>query len=103
MRATNGYRRDSQWAGHPGSTIDRIKAGGKFPHRNDGSIFQNREGLLPKRPDDYYREYVHPTLGVNGAGPQRIVQGQNGELYYTPDYTGRSSHSTEFGLCNRLP
>ena len=56
-------------------TLDRIRAGEKFPHRNDGSVFQNREGLLPKQPQGYYREYVHPTPGVNGAGQQRIIQG----------------------------
>jgi guanyl-specific ribonuclease Sa len=68
------------------STIERIKAGEKFPHRNDGSVFQNREGLLPKQPQGYYREYVHPTPGVNGPGAQRVIQGQNDELYYSPDH-----------------
>lgn len=67
-------------------TIQRINSGGTFPHRNDGSVFGNREGLLPARPNGYYREYVHPTPGVNGPGAQRIVQGQGGELYYTPDH-----------------
>ncbi|GEM_PF-2665509 len=68
------------------STIDRIKAGDKLPHRHDGSVFQNREGLLPKQIDGYYREFVHPTPGVNGPGAQRVIQGQNGELYYSPDH-----------------
>lgn len=68
------------------STIDRIRAGEKLPHRNDGAIFQNREGLLPNQPAGYYREYVHPTPGVNGPGAQRIIQGQNNELYYSPDH-----------------
>jgi RHS repeat-associated protein len=68
------------------STIDRIKAGVKHPHRNDGSIFGNREGLLPRQPYGYYREYVHPTPGIRGPGPQRIVQGRGGELYYTEDH-----------------
>jgi RHS repeat-associated protein len=67
-------------------TIDRINSGGTFPHRNDGSIFGNREGLLPAQPHGYYREYVHPTPGSSGPGSQRIVQGQGGELYYTPDH-----------------
>ena len=70
------------------STIDRINAGGKFPHRNDGSIFQNREGLLPKQPLGYYKEFVHPTPGAKGPGAQRIIQGQSGELFYTPDHYG---------------
>ena len=69
-----------------GPTLDRIKSGGSFPHRNDGSIFQNRAGDLPKKPADYYTEYVHPTPGVSGPGPQRIVVGKGGEMYYTADH-----------------
>ncbi|TMQ03518.1 MAG: hypothetical protein E6J90_53320 [Deltaproteobacteria bacterium] len=69
-------------------TLDRISAGKSFPHRNDGSVFGNKEGLLPQQPAGYYREYVHPTPGVNGPGPQRIVTGQGGEIFYTPDHYG---------------
>ncbi|MHB2079454.1 VENN motif pre-toxin domain-containing protein [Pseudomonas asiatica] len=69
-----------------GPTIDRIKSGGSFPHRNDGSIFQNRGGDLPQKPAGYYKEYVHPTPGVSGPGPQRIVVGKGGEMYYTADH-----------------
>jgi guanyl-specific ribonuclease Sa len=67
-------------------TLDRIKSGGSFPHRNDGSVFGNREGLLPAQPQGYYREYVHPTPGVSGPGPQRVITGQGGEMFYTPDH-----------------
>lgn len=67
-------------------TLDRIASGQKFPHRNDGSIFRNDQGLLPKQVQGYYREFVHPTPGVSGSGPQRIITGQGGELYYTPDH-----------------
>ena len=52
-------------------SIERIRAGVKHPHRNDGSVFGNREGLLPEQPRGYYREYVHPTRGISGPGPQR--------------------------------
>ena len=69
-------------------TLDRIDDGIPHPHRNDGSTFRNREGLLPSQPDGYYTEFVHPTPGVNGPGPQRIIRGQGGELYYTPDHYG---------------
>jgi RHS repeat-associated protein len=69
-------------------TLDRIRSGGGFPHRNDGSVFRNREGLLPQQPGGYYTEFVHPTPGVNGPGPQRVITGQGGELYYTPDHYG---------------
>ncbi|WP_413815476.1 ribonuclease domain-containing protein [Desulfobotulus sp.] len=73
-------------------TLDRISQGRSFPHRNDGSIFQNRPlrgqttPQLPAKSQGYYTEYVHPTPGVSGPGPQRIVTGQGGEIYYTPDH-----------------
>ena len=67
-------------------TLDRIDNGIPHPHRNDGSTFRNREGLLPSQPEGYYTEFVHPTPGLNGPGPQRIIRGQGGELYYTPDH-----------------
>jgi len=65
---------------------DRIKNGVKFPHRNDGTIFKSREGLLPSKPAGYWTKHVHPTLGGKGPGLQRIVKGQNGEIYFTPDH-----------------
>jgi guanyl-specific ribonuclease Sa len=68
------------------TTLDRIKAGIKFPHKHDGTVFKNREGLLPVRPEGYYREYVHPIPGVSGAGVQRIILGENGEIWYSPDH-----------------
>jgi len=68
------------------STVDRIRAGRKLRFPNDGAVFQNRERRLPDRPHGYYREYVHPTDELSGPGPQRIVKGRNGELYYTPDH-----------------
>jgi filamentous hemagglutinin len=46
-----------------------------------------RAGYLPVSSDPkYYHEYVHPTPGVNGTGVQRIVIGNGGEYYYTPDH-----------------
>ncbi len=69
---------------HP--TFERIERGEKFPHRNDGSTFRNLEGRLPKKPAGYYTEYVHPTPGINGPGPQRVVIGKQGEAYYTHDH-----------------
>jgi len=62
-----------------GPTLDRIARGERFPHRNDGTIFRNREGLLPAKREGYYREYVHPTPNVPGPGPQRIVIGEGGD------------------------
>jgi len=69
-----------------GPTLDRIARGQRDPHRNDGTVFGNREGRLPKRPKDWYREYVVPTPGQKGPGPQRIILGREGEAFYTPDH-----------------
>ena len=68
------------------ATLVRIARGESFPHRNDGGAFGNREGRLPRRPRGYYREFVHPTPGVNGPGPQRLVLGAGGDLWYTADH-----------------
>lgn len=67
-------------------TLDRIGAGGTYPHRNDATHYRNDNGALPAQPPGYYTEYVHPTPGISGAGPQRIVTGKGGEIYYTPDH-----------------
>ncbi len=67
-------------------TLERIAAGKKHPHRNDGEIFRNAGRLLPRRPSGYYREYVVPTPGISGPGPQRLVLGTEGEVYYTFDH-----------------
>ncbi len=67
-------------------TLKRIDAGTKLGFPNDGSVFQNREQLLPKKAAGYYREWVHRTPGLAGPGPQRVVTGTNREAYYTPDH-----------------
>lgn len=67
-------------------TLDRIAAKGSHPHINDATTFKNNELMLPKHPTGYYTEYVHPTYGINHAGPQRIITGKGGELYYSPDH-----------------
>jgi guanyl-specific ribonuclease Sa len=69
-------------------TLDRIERGQRGSHSNDGSVFQNREKRLPAKPSGYYREWVHPTPKLRGPGPQRIVTGEDGEIYYTPDHYG---------------
>jgi len=66
--------------------LARIERGQRDPHRNDGGVFQNREGRLPKRPRGHYREYVVRTPGINHAGPQRLVIGADGEVFYTADH-----------------
>ncbi len=67
-------------------TLKRIQKGESFPHRNDGAAFGNRERRLPQKPPGYYTEYVVPTPDVRGPGPQRLVIGESGEVYYTSDH-----------------
>jgi guanyl-specific ribonuclease Sa len=64
-------------------TLALIGRGGPFPHRQDGSVFHNREGLLPARPTGYYREYTVRTPGARDRAARRIVTGgQPPEVYY---------------------
>jgi ribonuclease T1 len=67
-------------------TLALIKAGGPFPYARDGVVFNNREGLLPKRERGYYREYTVKTPGSKDRGARRIVAGRAGELYYTHNH-----------------
>jgi len=69
-----------------GATIARIERGDRDRHRNDGGVFQNREGRLPKRPRGYYREFVVRTPGMSGVGPQRLVIGRDGDAWYSSDH-----------------
>ena len=66
--------------------LARIERGEKDPHRNDGGVFGNREGRLPARERGYYREFVVRTPGISHAGPQRLIIGSGGEVYYTYDH-----------------
>ena len=69
-------------------TIALIQKGGPFPYRKDGTVFQNREGLLPQKPRGYYREYTVPTPGSRDRGARRIVTGGKPPevFYYTHDH-----------------
>jgi len=69
-----------------GPALERIASGGRHPHLRDGSVYRNISGALPGRPYGYYKEYVVPTPGFKGPGPQRLVIGGGGEIYYTPDH-----------------
>jgi filamentous hemagglutinin len=66
--------------------MDRIVSGNRLSYRNDGSIFKNLEGLLPKQNAGYYREFVHPIPGDKGPGAMRIVRGQKNEVWFTSDH-----------------
>ncbi|ESU46995.1 ribonuclease [Streptomyces filamentosus] len=68
-------------------TLDLIEQGGPFPYEQDGTVFQNREGLLPDQSTGYYHEYTVITPGSPNRGARRIVTGeQNEEDYYTADH-----------------
>jgi ribonuclease T1 len=69
------------------ATLVLIKRGGPFPYSRDGIVFGNREGLLPKQPRGYYREYTVPTPGSRDRGARRIVSGgRGGEYWYSADH-----------------
>lgn len=69
-------------------TLDLIARGGPYPHRQDGSVFGNREGRLPRQSRGYYHEYTVDTPGLNHRGARRIVTGGNPplEFYYSDDH-----------------
>lgn len=69
-------------------TIARIQRGGPFPHRQDGTLFGNREQRLPPRAHGYYREYTVETPGAADRGARRIIVGGNPPQawYYTSDH-----------------
>lgn len=68
-------------------TLDLIEQGGPYPYPQDGTVFQNREGILPDQDEGYYHEYTVETPGSDDRGARRIVTGeQNEEDYYTADH-----------------
>lgn len=69
-------------------TIALIQQGGPFPHRQDGSVFGNREQRLPERPRGYYHEYTVDTPGAGNRGARRIVTGGNPPTgwFYSDDH-----------------
>lgn len=71
-------------------TEQLIKDDGPFPYSQDGTVYQNREAILPAESSSYYHLYTVPTPGDSTRGSRRIVTG-GGTLtnpaawYYTPD------------------
>ena len=68
-----------------------ILRGGPFPYEKDGTVFFNRERLLPAHPRGHYREYTVRTPGVRHRGARRIVCGgrppdRPEACYYTDDH-----------------
>ena len=52
-----------------------IRVGGPFAYPKDGTVFGNRERLLPARPRGFYREYTVANPGARDRGARRIVCG----------------------------
>lgn len=69
-------------------TLERIARGGPFEHSQDGAVFGNYEGLLPKQPRGYYHEYTVATPGARNRGARRIITGGTPPVvwYYTDDH-----------------
>ncbi len=68
-----------------------ILSGGPFPYAKDGTVFGNRERLLPRQPRGHYREYTVKTPGSRDRGARRIVCGgkpptEPDTCFYTDDH-----------------
>ena len=74
-----------------------------LPYAQDGVTFKNKEGLLPKQPLGFYKEYTlltgsaPHTVVIGGIsykvapdqsarGSERCIIGGGEKLYYTPDH-----------------
>ena len=73
------------------ATHQLILKGGPFPYSKDGTVFGNRERLLPREPRGHYREYTVKTPGARDRGARRIVCGgkpptQPAICFYTDDH-----------------
>lgn len=81
------------------ATIGLIQRGGPYPYRQDGQVFGNREGRLPRQVRGWYREYTVDTPGLRHRGARRIVTGGNPPRawYYSDDHY-RSFRSFHVGL-----
>jgi ribonuclease T1 len=72
-------------------TFRLIHSGGPFPYAKDGTVFGNRERLLPTRRRGHYREYTVQTPKARHRGARRIVCGGERPVepeacYYTADH-----------------
>ena len=71
-------------------TYELIRQGGPFPYDKDGTVFGNRERLLPAEKRGYYREYTVKTPGSRDRGARRIVCGGPQRVphacFYTADH-----------------
>ena len=80
-------------------TLQLIRQGGPFRYSKDGSVFGNRERLLPSRQRGHYLEYTVKTPGSRDRGARRIVCGGQPRspdaCYYTGDHYASFSRIVE--------
>ncbi len=72
-------------------TYALILKGGPFAYDKDGTVFGNRERILPAQKRGYYREYTVKTPYARTRGAKRIVCGgsqpaQPQACYYSDDH-----------------
>jgi ribonuclease T1 len=81
------------------ATYQLIQQGGPFPFDKDGSVFGNRERILPSQQRGYYREYTVKTAGAGNRGAKRIVCGGPARApnacFYTSDHYASFRHIVE--------
>jgi ribonuclease T1 len=68
-----------------------IYQGGPFRYDKDGTVFGNRERILPAKNRGYYREYTVRTPSERSRGARRIICGgvkpaAPDTCYYTDDH-----------------
>ena len=72
-------------------THEQILKGGPFAYDKDGTVFGNRERILPAQKRGYYREYTVKTPYARTRGAKRIVCGGSQPTapeacYYSDDH-----------------
>ena len=81
----------SQLPAEAQATHRLILQGGPFPNAKDGSVFGNRERILPRERRGHYHEYTVRTPGARDRGARRIVCGGDppskpSTCFYTDDH-----------------
>ena len=71
--------------------LQLVYRGGPFRYDKDGTVFGNRERILPTQSRGYYREYTVKTPSERTRGARRIICGGTqptapDACYYTDDH-----------------
>ena len=71
--------------------LQLVYRGGPFRYDKDGTVFGNRERILPTQSRGYYREYTVKTPSERTRGAKRIICGGTqptapDACYYTDDH-----------------